>query len=79
MLGVIMPNPNNPNTNSQDDLIHALRVLWFMWTHYIPHILSQISSLNLGSIVTIGYPPPFDPFYQNFQLLELKYGVICRD
>jgi hypothetical protein len=71
MLGVTMPNHNEPNINSQDDSTYSstkgLGVVACVDPLDFMSFMSQVSQATLGAIVAIGDPPPFDPLEQFIQ------------
>ncbi len=88
MLGVTMPNHNQPNINSQDDSTYSstkgLGVVACVDPLDFMFFMSQISQATLGAIVAIGDPPPFDPLDQFIPLKKILYyatiqfAIICN-
>ncbi len=80
MLGVTMPNHNQPNINSQDDSTYSstkgLGVVACVDPLDFMSFMSWVSQATLGAIVAIGDPPPFDPLDQFFPLK--KNLLLCN-
>ncbi len=84
MSKVTMPNPNQTNINSKDNLIYSSAKGSNVVVHVDPldpmSFMSWIPQTTLSAIVIISDPPPFIwPIGQFFQLLELEHGNIRRD
>ncbi len=83
MLGVTMPNHNEPNINSQDDSTYSstkgLGVVACVDPLDFMSFMSQVSQATLGAIVAIGDPlDQFIPLEKISYYATIQFAIICN-